>query len=70
VRDVGIASVQPPFVSRGQGSATVYLTFCGVSDIRSSVDRDTRVRISVPASTAAVLWRLLGEALTEDEKAM
>ena len=44
------------------------LTFRGISDARSSVDRDTRIRIALSATQAAPLWHLLGEVLTDDEK--
>jgi hypothetical protein len=46
----------------------VNTAFRGTSDARSSVDRDTRLRIAVPAAQAARLWRLLGEKLTDEEK--
>ena len=68
VRDVGIASNREPEVRRAEGNRIVNMTFRGTSDARSSVDRDTRLRIAVPAAQAARLWRLLGEKLTDEEK--
>jgi hypothetical protein len=44
------------------------LTFRGTSDARSSVDRDTRIRIALSAAQAARLWYLLGGQLTDEEK--
>jgi len=68
VRDVGIASGREPDVQRDELTGTVRLTFRGTSDARSSVDRDTPMRIALPAAQAARLWRMLGARLTEDEK--
>jgi len=48
----------------------LYLTFRGTSDARSSVDRDTRLRIVLPAAQAARLWQLLGAVLTEEERSL
>jgi hypothetical protein len=69
VRDVGIAIHRQPEVRRSEGSPNLYLTFRGLSDARSSVDRDTRLRIVLPAAQAVLLWQLLGENLTDEEKA-
>ncbi len=68
VRDVGIASSGEPEVRRDDGAGIVNMTFRGTSDARSSVDRDTRLRIAVPVAQAARLWRLVGERLTDEEK--
>jgi len=46
----------------------LHITFRGTSDARSSVDRDTRVRIAIGTAQATRLWRELGERLTETEK--
>ena len=35
----------------------------------ASVDRDMRLRIVLPAALAARLWQLLGDNLTDEEKA-
>jgi len=68
MRDIGIASGREPDVRRDEGGRTVNLTFRGISDARSSVDRDTRIRIALAPAQAVRLWRLLGEHLTETEK--
>ena len=46
----------------------MYLTFRGTRDARSSVDRDTRVRIALASVQAPALWRMLGVQLTDQEK--
>ena len=69
VRDVGIAIHRKPEVRRSESSPNLCLTFRGLSDARSSVDRDTRLRIVVPAARAARLWQLLGDNLSDEEKA-
>ena len=68
MRDVGIASGREPEVHRDEGTRIVSMTFRGTSDARTSVDRDTRIRIAISAGQAARLWYLLGERLTEEEK--
>lgn len=68
MQDIGIASAREPEVRRAHGVPTVNLTFRGTSDARSSVDRDTRVRIALSAAQAARLWYLLDAQLTDDEK--
>ncbi len=68
MRDVGIASGREPEVHRAEGTRIISMTFRGTSDARSSVDRDTRIRIAISAGQAARLWYLLGEQLTEEEK--
>jgi hypothetical protein len=67
VKDVGIATQRTPVVSRG-ARGSLLLEFRGLSDARSSVDRDTRLRIVVPAVRAIELWQLLGNQLTDEEK--
>jgi hypothetical protein len=44
------------------------MTFRGTNDARSSVDRDTRVRIALHSAQAARPWQLLGTQLTDEEK--
>src|SRR5437016_2359245 len=68
MRDVGIASAREPDVRRDEGVRIINLTFRGTSDARSSVDRDTRIRIALPPAQAARLWQLLGEHLSDQEK--
>jgi hypothetical protein len=68
MRDVGIASGREPEVHRNETTGILHITFRGTSDARSSVDRDTRVRIAIGTAQAARLWRELGERLTEAEK--
>ncbi len=68
MRDIGIASGREPDVRRDEGGRSINLTFRGISDARSSVDRDTRIRIALGPAQAARLWRLLSEHLTEAEK--
>ncbi|MBV8717482.1 MAG: hypothetical protein JOZ65_20665 [Chloroflexi bacterium] len=68
MRDIGIASGREPDVRRDEGGRSINLTFRGISDARSSVDRDTRMRIGLAPMQAARLWRLLGEHLTEAER--
>ena len=55
--------------SLGRPLPSVRLTFRGLSESRTASDRDTRVRIMIPAVQAAQLWRLLGEVLSEAEVA-
>jgi hypothetical protein len=54
-------------VFRGDGQPTVRLTFRGLRDSKTTVDRDTRVTRTLPAAQAERLWRLLGEKLTDAE---
>ena len=68
MRDIGIASGRDPDVRRDTSGRSVNLTFRGISDARSSVDRDTRIRIALAPAEAVRLWRLLGEHLSEAEK--
>ena len=44
------------------------LTFDGLRDAKVR-DRDTRIKITLQGPLAGRLWRLLGERLTEAEKA-
>jgi len=68
VRDVGIASARVPEVYRDENMGSIRITFRGTSDARSSVDRDTRIRIAISSTQAATLWHALGERLTDKEK--
>jgi len=68
VRDVGIASARVPEVYRDETMGSIRITFRGTSDARSSVDRDTRIRIAISSTQAATLWHALGERLTDKEK--
>ncbi len=68
MRDVGIASGREPEVYRDESMGSIRLTFRGTSDARSSVDRDTRIRIAITSAQAAHLWHALGERLTDKEK--
>ena len=43
------------------------LTFDGLREARVR-DKDTRIRITLQGPNAALLWRLLGERLTDEEK--
>jgi hypothetical protein len=68
MRDIAIASEREPDVRRDESARSLTLTFRGISDARSSVDRDTRIRVALAPTQAARLWRLLGEHLAETEK--
>ncbi len=68
MRDVGIASGRAPEVQRDEGIGSIRMTFRGISDARSSVDRDTRVRIAISNAQVARLWHALGEQLTDEEQ--
>jgi hypothetical protein len=68
MRDIGIASGREADVRRAEGASAINLTFRGTSDARSSVDRDTRLRIALSTTQAARLWHQLGQLLTDDEK--
>ena len=69
VEDISVVSGRPAQVSRPEGSARVLLTFRGLREAPHIRDKDTRVRVSVPVSEASRLWRLLGERLTDVERA-
>ena len=47
---------------------SIRITFRGTSDARSSVDRDTRIRIAISSTQAATLWHAVDERLTDKEK--
>ena len=68
MEDVSIASGRPPEVDRPEGATTVFLTFRGTREQKVR-DRDTRVRIALQGALAARLWHLLGERLSDEEKA-
>jgi hypothetical protein len=68
MEDVSIASSRPPEVDRLEGSTTILLTIRGTRGEQVR-DRDTRVKIALSGGQAARLWRLLGERLTDEEKA-
>ena len=65
MRDIGIATQREPVVAR-EPRGSIRLEFRGVSDARSSVDRDTRLRIILPRAQAQRLWQLLGQQLSDD----
>jgi hypothetical protein len=65
---IGVTSGRPPSVDRPEGSKAVFLTFDGLREAKVR-DRDTRIRIALQAPQAVRLWRLLGERLTDEEKA-
>ena len=66
MQDIGIGSGRPPEVVRPEGSRSVYLTFRGTNEAKV-VDRDTRLRVTMPVAQAARLWRELGQVLSGDE---
>jgi len=66
---ISVMSGRPPIVDRPEGSTAVFLTFDGLRDAKVR-DRDTRVRIALQGPQAVRLWRLLGERLTDEEKAV
>ena len=66
---IDITSGRPPSVDRPEGSRAVILTFDGLRNAKVR-DKDTRVRITLQGPLAAQLWRLLGERLTDEEKAL
>jgi hypothetical protein len=55
-------------MDRPDGSRSVYLTFRGTNEAKV-VDRDTRLRVTMPVAQAARLWRELSDVLTDQEKA-
>ena len=65
---IGLTSGRPPSVDRPEGPTAVFLTFDGLSDAKV-LDRDTRIKITLQGPQAARLWHLLGELLTDEEKA-
>ena len=54
--------------SIGHKAVALFLTFDGLREAKVR-DRDTRIRIALRGPLAAWLWRLLGERLTDEEKA-
>jgi hypothetical protein len=68
VEYVSIVSGRPPEVSRPEGSSSLFLTFRGTREQKVR-DRDTRINIALQGAQAAKLWRLLGDRLTDKEKA-
>jgi hypothetical protein len=66
---IGVTSGRPPSVDRPEGSTAVFLTFRGTRVSRRCATGDTRIRIALQGQQAARLWRLLGERLTDEEKA-
>jgi hypothetical protein len=66
---IAITSGTGPSVLRPQGSTSVFLALRGVRDTSEEDDQDTRVRIMLAAREAARIWRILGQILTEAEKA-
>jgi len=65
---IAIASGRPPSVDRPEGSTSMILTIDGLREAKVR-DKDTRLRITLQGRQAARLWRLLGERLTDEEKA-
>jgi hypothetical protein len=65
---IGVTSGRPPSVDRPVGSKALFLTFDGLREAKVR-DRDTRVRIALQSPQAVRLWRLLGDRLTDEEKA-
>ena len=65
---IDVTSGRPPSVDRPEGSKTLFLTFDGLRNAKVR-DKDTRIRITLQGPLAARLWRLLGERLTDEEKA-
>ena len=73
VQSVGVVVARPPEVLRGSDSLgeplpTVRVIVRGLRDSRTTVDRDTRVTVTLPVAQAAHLWRLLDTRLTDQEK--
>ena len=64
---ITMATAKAPDVDRLEVAAAVLLTFRGTraEHVR---DRDTWVRVSLPLAQAAQLWRVLGAALTDEER--
>jgi hypothetical protein len=65
---IDVTSGRPPSVDRPEGSRALILTIDGLRNANVR-DRDTRIRITLQGPNAARLWRLLGERLTDEEKA-
>jgi hypothetical protein len=67
MQDIDVASSREPVVQRLEVTNSVMLTLHGLRNANVR-DRDTRVRLTMPAAIAVRLWRQLGEQLTEAEK--
>lgn len=65
MQDIGIATSRVAEVSRSDGSPRIYLTFRGTRDAPHVVDKDTRLRITMPVDRALELWQELGRLLPE-----
>lgn len=65
---VDVTSGRPPSVDRPEGSRALIVTIDGLRNANVP-DRNTRLRITLPGRNAARLLRLLGERLTDEEKA-
>jgi hypothetical protein len=65
---IGVTSGREPSAVRPEGSTHVFVTIDGVRDAHVR-NRDTRLKITLAATQAGRLWRMLGDALGEDEKA-
>jgi hypothetical protein len=52
IQDIGIVSTGTPIVYRPAGTDTVYLTFEGLQESPTAAGERTRVRITLPASSA------------------
>jgi hypothetical protein len=66
---IAVTSGRPPSVDRPEGSKALFLTFEGLRDAKVR-DKATRIKITLQGPRAAELWRLLGELLTDEEKAI
>jgi hypothetical protein len=62
---------RPPEVHRPEGSPTLFLAFRGTRDARFRTVRALGIPpLGSRAPQAAQVWRLLGERLTDEEKAL
>jgi hypothetical protein len=59
VQEISIVSGKPPTVHHPDNGRFVYLTFEGLRESRTVVDKLTRVRVTVPIAQAAELRDLL-----------
>ena len=60
-RTLAIVSSRAPTVDRPTGSRYIYLTFEGLRDSRTIADKQTRIRVALPASEVAHRRELLTE---------
>jgi hypothetical protein len=67
MQDLDIASSREPLVQRLEVANSLMLTFYGLRNA-NVCDRDTRVRLTLPAPTAVQLWHQLSQQLTEAER--